>query len=73
MEWGGCELVEVIPGKVSRVPLVVGTRIPAHVISRNSGAGSSMDEIKENYPALSLATIARLLSFAAAGRERRIA
>jgi uncharacterized protein (DUF433 family) len=73
MDWGGCELVEVIPGKVSGVPLIVGTRIPADVIVRNFEAGSPIEEIEENYPALSLETISRLLSFAEAGRAKRIA
>lgn len=73
MDWGGCELVEVIPGKVSGVPLVVGTRIPADVILRNFEAGSPIEEIGENYPALSPDTISRLLSFAAAVRAKRIA
>ncbi len=45
MDWNGCELVEVIPGKVSGVPLVKGTRIPADVIVGNFDAGSPVDEI----------------------------
>ncbi len=35
MDWAGCELVEVIPGKVSGAPLLVGTRIPVSAIIEN--------------------------------------
>jgi uncharacterized protein (DUF433 family) len=64
MDWSGCELVEVVPGKVSGVPLVVGTRIPADVILKNFAAGSPIEEIEENYPSLSRKTIAALLAYA---------
>jgi uncharacterized protein (DUF433 family) len=64
MDWKGCELVEVIPGKVSGRPLVKGTRIPADVIVSNFDSGSPLAEIYENYPSLSLATIEALISFA---------
>ena len=66
MDWSGCELVEVIPGKASGVPLVVGTRIPADVVVSNFEAGSPLEEIAENYPSLSSETISALLSFARA-------
>lgn len=68
MDWSGCELVEVIPGKVSGVPLVVGTRIPADVIVKNFSAGSPVEEIEENYPSLSRETITALLAFAESRR-----
>jgi uncharacterized protein (DUF433 family) len=35
MDWSGCELIEVIPGKVSGAPLLVGTRIPVSAIIEN--------------------------------------
>ena len=73
MDWTGCELVEVIPGKVSGRPLVKGTRIPADVIVENFEAGSPVEEIEENYPSLSLATIYSLLNYAQARQMRRIA
>jgi uncharacterized protein (DUF433 family) len=73
MDWTGCELVEVIPGKVSGRPLVKGTRIPADVIVENFEAGSPVEEIEENYPSLSLVTICSLLNYAQARQMRRIA
>ena len=66
MDWSGCDLVEVIPGKVSGRPLVKGTRIPADVIISNFEAGSPVEEIHENYPSLPLETIERLIAFAGA-------
>ena len=68
MDWSGCELVEVIPGKVSGVPLVVGTRIPADVILDYLDSGSPLEEIAEDYPSLSMETIRSLASFAESRR-----
>ena len=70
MDWSGCELVEVIPGKVSGVPLVVGTRIPADVIVHYVDSGSPLEEIVEDYPSLSMETIRSLASFAESRRLR---
>jgi uncharacterized protein (DUF433 family) len=55
MDWTGCNLVEIIPGKVSGVPLIKGTRIPAEAILINSESGSSLDELVEDYPSASRA------------------
>ena len=71
MDWTGCELVEVVEGKVSGVPLVKGTRIPADVIVSNFKAGSSVDEVAENYPGVSRQNIERLLAFSGAIQIRR--
>ena len=68
MDWSGCELVEVIPGKVSGRPLVRGTRIPADVIVGNYDSGSPLDEIQENYPVLSSEMIMKVIRFAHARR-----
>ena len=68
LDWTGCDLVERIPGKVSGRPLVRGTRILATTIVQDAELGSTPEEIKENYPDLSLATIRRLLSFASSRR-----
>ena len=69
MDWTGCELVEVVPGKVSGQPIVKGTRIPADVIVSNFEAGSSVKEIAENYPSLRLEEIEQMLAF---GRSRNL-
>ena len=72
MDWTGCELVEVIPGKVSGVPLVVGTRIPADLVLDYVDSGSPLEEIVEDYPSLSMATVRTLASFAQSRRLRAI-
>ena len=66
MDWSGCDLVEVVPGKVSGKPIVRGTRIPADVIVSNYKAGLSIEEVQENYPGLSLPEVVRLLEYAGA-------
>ncbi len=64
MDWTGCELVEVIPGKVSGVPLVVGTRIPADLVVDEYELGSTVEEIEESYPSLTQTTIRTLIAYA---------
>lgn len=64
MDWSGCDLVEVIPGKYSGEPLLKGTRIPADAIVSNFRAGSPLNEIMENYPSASEETIRGVLSYA---------
>ena len=49
MDWSGCELVEVIPGKVSGVPLVRGSRVQADAVLENAESGESVDEIAYNF------------------------
>jgi uncharacterized protein (DUF433 family) len=73
MDWSGCELVEVIPGKRSGDPLIKGTRIPADAIVSNFEAGSSLEEIAENYPSASMETIKALIAFAHSRRMREVA
>lgn len=64
MDWSGCELVEVVPGKHSGDPLIKGTRIPADAIVSNLKAGSNLQEIAENYPSASEDTIRGVLTYA---------
>jgi uncharacterized protein (DUF433 family) len=64
VDWTDCELVESVPGKVSGRPVVLGTRILADTIAQDAELGSPLEEIHENYPDLSMATIQRLIAFA---------
>jgi uncharacterized protein (DUF433 family) len=73
MDWSGCDLVEVIPGKVSGVPLVKGTRIPADFVVENFDRGAPVSEIKEDYPSLSEETILRLIHYAQEHRRVSVA
>jgi uncharacterized protein (DUF433 family) len=63
IDWSGCDLVECVPDKVSGRPVVRGTRILADTIVQDALLGSTLDEIHENYPDLSISTIQRLISF----------
>ncbi len=64
IDWTGCDLVEAVPGKVSGRPTIRGTRILADTIVQDAQLGSPVEEIHENYPDLSVATILRLLAYA---------
>jgi uncharacterized protein (DUF433 family) len=69
MDWTGCELVEVVPGKVSGVPLVVGTRIPADFVLESYQLAGSAGLVLEEFPRLSEDTILRLVAYAVRQRE----
>ena len=47
VDWRDCPLVEVIPGKVSGVPLLKGPRMLADAILENYTSGLPADEIAE--------------------------
>ena len=67
MDWSGCEFVETIPGKVSGVPLLRGTRVPADQVVENYESGESVEDIAYNFD-LKLEDIRGVLAFAA-GRQ----
>jgi len=64
LNWHDCDLVEIVPGKQSGVPLVKGTRIPAQQIVEESELGSPVEEIAENYPSIRRDQITALLVYA---------
>lgn len=64
MDWAGCNWVEVIPGKVSGKPIVVGTRIPAALVLDLVDSGYSMDEIIADYPSLTPQIVTEMAEFA---------
>lgn len=49
MDWSGYDGVETIPGKVSGVPLLKGTRVPAEQVAECLDAGETVAEIAYNY------------------------
>jgi uncharacterized protein (DUF433 family) len=69
IDWSGCEVVEVIPGKVSGVPILKGTRVQADSIVENYEGGSPVEEISENFD-IPETTIQEVLTFAA--RQQKI-
>jgi uncharacterized protein (DUF433 family) len=49
IDWSGCDLVEVVPGKVSGAPILKGTRLPAQTIVDNHDYGMAPTEIAEQF------------------------
>jgi uncharacterized protein (DUF433 family) len=45
VDWHGCGLVESVPERVSGIPVLVGTRMPAQTIADNYYAGMSPEDI----------------------------
>ncbi len=64
MDWTDCPVVEVVPGKVSGVPLLKCTRLPADTILENYLGGSPVEEIAENFDT-PVQTVREILSYAA--------
>jgi uncharacterized protein (DUF433 family) len=64
MDWEGCDLVEVVPGKVAGKPVIRGTRILADTIVEDAALGAPVAEIHESFPSLPEGTIRKLLAFA---------
>lgn len=63
MDWSGCEYVEVIPGKVSGVPLVRGSRVQADTVLESFELGESVDDIAYSFD-LDTKDIEAVLAFA---------
>jgi uncharacterized protein (DUF433 family) len=64
MDWSGCDLVEVVEGKVSGVPLMRGTRIPADFVIESFDLAGSVEEVLLEFPRLSRETVLQLLKYA---------
>ena len=63
MDWSACDIVEIIPGKVSGVPLVRNTRVPAETVIESAELGESPEEIAYNYD-LRLEDVIAILAYA---------
>jgi uncharacterized protein (DUF433 family) len=64
IDWLACELIEVVPGKVSGRPIVRGTRILPDAIVDSFDLGETIEELQEGFPSLSVSQIERLIEFA---------
>ena len=49
VDWSDCPIVEVVPGKVSGVPILKGTRVQADSIVENYESGSPVEEIAYSF------------------------
>ncbi len=63
MDWTGCDVVEVVPGKVSGVPILKGSRVQAAAVLENAESGESVDDIAYNFD-LNPEDIRRVLAYA---------
>jgi uncharacterized protein (DUF433 family) len=50
-------VIETVPGKMSGVPVIKGTRIPVAAIMDNFNAGVSVAEIADLYDGLDVETV----------------
>jgi uncharacterized protein (DUF433 family) len=74
LDWSQCSLVEVIPGKVSGVPLLKNTRLPVDAITGNYDAfrdeglspEAALTETVDCYPEAGRDTIRAILAYRAA-------
>ena len=60
MDWSGCELIEVVPGKVSGAPLLKGTRVPADALVENRELGQ--EEVAAQF-GISVEQVVRVLAY----------
>jgi uncharacterized protein (DUF433 family) len=72
IHWLECELIEQIPGKVSGRPIVRGTRILPDAVVNSYDLGATLEEIREDYPGLTIPQIQRLIEFAHTAREQAV-
>jgi uncharacterized protein (DUF433 family) len=64
MNWNGCESVETVPGKVSGVPIIKGSRVQADTVLESHELGESVEEIAYSFD-LNPEDIRKVLTFAA--------
>jgi uncharacterized protein (DUF433 family) len=65
MDWTGCQLVEVVPGKVSGAPLLKHSRVQADAVLESHELGQSVEEIGFSYD-LAPDMVRQVLGYAAA-------
>ena len=80
LNWSDCPLVEVIPGKVSGVPLLRGTRLPVDAITGNYDCfrdeglspGAAIAETLDCYPEAGLDAVKTILGYRAAQLQAQL-
>jgi uncharacterized protein (DUF433 family) len=70
IDWTQCELIEIVPGKVSGRPIVRGTRILPDAIVDSYDLGETIKELREGFPSLSVDQIQGLIEFAHTQRQQ---
>ncbi len=49
IDWSGCPVVESVPGRLSGVPVLKGTRLAADNVADNHRRGMSVAEIADQF------------------------
>ena len=65
MDWTGCDTVEVIPGKVSGLPILKHSRVQADTVLESHELGESVEDIAFSFH-LDPDDIRKVLAFAEA-------
>ena len=78
MDWSDCPLIEVTPRKLSRIPVLKGTRMQADSILENTDSivenyegGSPVEEIADNFE-IPEETIRLVLEYAKAKQKTAV-
>jgi uncharacterized protein (DUF433 family) len=69
VDWSDCPIVEIVPGKMSGVPMLKGTRVQVDSIVENFESGSPVQEIADNFD-LKPEDIRAVLAYAARQQTR---
>jgi uncharacterized protein (DUF433 family) len=64
MDWSGCDIVEVVPGRLNGRPVIRDTRVAADTVSESAELGRTPEEISSDYR-LKLADVKAVLAYAA--------
>jgi uncharacterized protein (DUF433 family) len=70
LDWSLCSAVESIPGKLSGLWVLTGTRMPVSAIFENIEAGASIDDIMEWFDGLDRTQVKAVIAFAARSLEQ---
>jgi uncharacterized protein (DUF433 family) len=70
LDWSQCPAVESVPGKLSGVWVLKGTRMPVSAIFENIEAGASIDDIMEWFDGLDREQVKAVIEFAARSLEK---
>ena len=65
LDWSQCPAVERVPGKVSGVWVLKGTRMPVATVFENLEAGASIDDVLAWYEGLDRKQVQAVIEFAA--------
>ena len=63
VNWDNCKDIERVHGKMGGQAVIKGTRLRAQTLVDNFEAGSSIEEITENWPEIPKSMISRVIGY----------